>query len=150
MEVFPRHVLLYPPEPVHVDHQHFWSLCQQCSHSTGMCSLQGIDVIWESVGGDMFRTCTKALGQGGRLIVIGMMSQYADGWGASEVTTPVTLSACVLLDCGGGICLLARCQQKAMHTMLLWLLDAGPQVRHLTFLLRNQGQRFMPCSDMID
>ncbi|CAK0737375.1 hypothetical protein CVIRNUC_000902 [Coccomyxa viridis] len=46
---------------------------------------KGIDVIWESVGGDMFRTCTKALGQGGRLIVIGMMSQYADGWGASEV-----------------------------------------------------------------
>ena len=63
---------------------------QQWCHSRGMCSLQGIDVIWESVGGDMFRTCTKALGQGGRLIVIGMMSQYADGWGASEVTTTVT------------------------------------------------------------
>ena len=28
----------------------------------------------------MFETCVKALGVGGRLIVIGMMSQYADGW----------------------------------------------------------------------
>ena len=96
----------------------------------------------------MFRTCTKALGQGGRLIVIGMMSQYADGWGASEVTTPVTLSACALLDHGGGNCVLARCQQKAMHTMLLWLLDAGPQVfpqvRHLRFLLRDEGKDLYP------
>ena len=30
-------------------------------------------------------TCTRALAQGGRLIVIGMMSQYSDGWGASQV-----------------------------------------------------------------
>ncbi len=48
-------------------------------------SLQGIDLIWESVGGDMFTTCTRALAQGGRLIIIGMMSQYSDGWGASQV-----------------------------------------------------------------
>ncbi|CAL5218387.1 g58 [Coccomyxa viridis] len=46
---------------------------------------KGIDLIWESVGGDMFMTCTRALAQGGRLIVIGMMSQYSDGWGASQV-----------------------------------------------------------------
>ena len=48
--------------------------------------LQGIDLIWESVGGDMFTTCTRALAQGGRLIVIGMMSQYSDGWAPSKVT----------------------------------------------------------------
>jgi NADPH:quinone reductase-like Zn-dependent oxidoreductase len=41
---------------------------------------QGVDVVYESVGGKMFETCVKALGVGGRLIVIGMMSQYADGW----------------------------------------------------------------------
>ena len=71
----------------------------------GMCPLQGIDVIWESVGGDMFRTCTRALGQGGRLIVIGMMSQYADGWGASEVTSCVILSATALVHRARGGCL---------------------------------------------
>ena len=48
---------------------------------------QGIDLIWESVGGDMFTTCTRALAEGGRLLVIGMMSQYSDGWGASQVIT---------------------------------------------------------------
>ena len=54
-----------------------------------MCFLlaQGIDLIWESVGGDMFTTCTRALAQGGRLIVIGMMSQYSDGWAASKATS---------------------------------------------------------------
>ena len=46
---------------------------------------QGIDLIWESVGGDMFTTCTRALAQGGRLVVIGMMSQYSDGWAPSQV-----------------------------------------------------------------
>ena len=39
-----------------------------------------MDIIWESVGGDMFRACLRALAQGGRLIVIGMMSQYSSGW----------------------------------------------------------------------
>ena len=44
------------------------------------CVDRGMDIIWESVGGDMFRTCLRALAQGGRLIVIGMMSQYSSGW----------------------------------------------------------------------
>ena len=46
---------------------------------------QGIDLIWESVGGEMFTTCSRALAQGGRLVVIGMMSQYSDGWAPSKV-----------------------------------------------------------------
>ena len=33
----------------------------------------------------MFTTCTRALAQGGRLVIIGMMSQYTDGWAASKV-----------------------------------------------------------------
>ncbi|KAK9819434.1 hypothetical protein WJX74_003860 [Apatococcus lobatus] len=46
---------------------------------------KGMDIIWESIGGDMFRTCLRALAQGGRLIVIGMMSQYSSGWKQEEV-----------------------------------------------------------------
>lgn len=58
-------------------------------HPSLKCNLfaQGIDLIWESVGGDMFTTCTRALAQGGRLIVIGMMSQYSDGWAASKANS---------------------------------------------------------------
>ena len=54
---------------------------------------QGVDLIWESVGGEMFATCSRALAQGGRLVVIGMMSQYTDGWAASKVClSPAPLS----------------------------------------------------------
>lgn len=41
---------------------------------------KGVDVVYESVGGDMFKTAVDALAMRGRLLVIGMMSQYGDGW----------------------------------------------------------------------
>lgn len=47
------------------------------------CVMQGMDVVWESVGGDMLQTCVRSLAVKGRLIVIGMMSQYASGWAPS-------------------------------------------------------------------
>lgn len=36
---------------------------------------KGFDIIYESVGGDMFNLCLNALAVYGRLIVIGMISQ---------------------------------------------------------------------------
>lgn len=42
---------------------------------------KGVDVVCELVGGEMFNTCFSALKAGtGRLMVIGMVSQYASGW----------------------------------------------------------------------
>lgn len=41
---------------------------------------KGVDVIYESVGGDMFKAAVDALAFKGRLMIIGMMSQYGDGW----------------------------------------------------------------------
>lgn len=40
----------------------------------------GVDVICELVGGEMFQTCLNALAPKGRLIVIGAVSQYSTGW----------------------------------------------------------------------
>lgn len=40
---------------------------------------KGVDLIYESVGGEMFQTCFKALGLFGRLVIIGMVSQYQVG-----------------------------------------------------------------------
>ncbi|KAJ3359214.1 hypothetical protein HDU91_004983 [Kappamyces sp. JEL0680] len=37
----------------------------------------GVDIVFESVGGEMFSTCMKALAVKGRLIVIGAVSEYA-------------------------------------------------------------------------
>ncbi|EEF43705.1 prostaglandin reductase-3 [Ricinus communis] len=49
---------------------------------------KGIDIIYESVGGDMFDLCLNALAVHGRLIVIGMISQYQGehGWKPSNYT----------------------------------------------------------------
>lgn len=49
---------------------------------------KGVDIIYESVGGDMFNLCLNALAVYGRLIVIGMISQYQGehGWKPSNYT----------------------------------------------------------------
>lgn len=43
---------------------------------------KGVDIIYESVGGEMFDMCLNALAIHGRLVVIGMISQYQGehGW----------------------------------------------------------------------
>ncbi|XVE66859.1 hypothetical protein DITRI_Ditri08aG0113800 [Diplodiscus trichospermus] len=47
---------------------------------------KGVDIVYESVGGDMFDLCINALAIRGRLIVIGMISQYQGehGWKPSN------------------------------------------------------------------
>ncbi|KAH7517970.1 hypothetical protein FEM48_Zijuj09G0120800 [Ziziphus jujuba var. spinosa] len=49
---------------------------------------KGVDIIYESVGGPMFDLCLNALAVYGRLIVIGMISQYQGehGWKPSNYT----------------------------------------------------------------
>ena len=37
---------------------------------------QGVDLVYESVGGEMFAAALDALAPSGKIIVIGMMSQY--------------------------------------------------------------------------
>ncbi|KAG0624469.1 hypothetical protein M758_3G250400 [Ceratodon purpureus] len=44
---------------------------------------KGVNVIYESVGGQMFDTCMKALAVFGRMVVIGMISQYTEGEGGT-------------------------------------------------------------------
>lgn len=38
---------------------------------------KGVDIIYESVGGEMFNICLNALAMYGRLVVIGMISQVS-------------------------------------------------------------------------
>ncbi|MEW5301521.1 MAG: hypothetical protein WDW36_004378 [Sanguina aurantia] len=45
---------------------------------------KGVDVVYESVGGSMFNASLNALAPRGRLIVIGMMDQYKEGWPPSN------------------------------------------------------------------
>jgi len=45
---------------------------------------RGVDVVYEAVGGDMFKVAVDALATQGRVLVIGMMSQYGDGWPTAQ------------------------------------------------------------------
>lgn len=47
---------------------------------------KGIDVVYESVGGETFKAALDALAVGGRIIIIGMMSQYGAGWQPTLLT----------------------------------------------------------------
>jgi NADPH-dependent curcumin reductase CurA len=61
----------------------------------------------------MFTTCSRALAQHGRMIVIGMMSQYTDGWAPSQVclskhvqrwwSQKANLLVLTLYKCVGGV-----------------------------------------------
>ncbi|CAI9294618.1 unnamed protein product [Lactuca saligna] len=42
---------------------------------------KGVDIVYESVGGDMFDSCFNALATFGRMLVIGTTSQYKEGIG---------------------------------------------------------------------
>ena len=44
-----------------------------------------MDVVWEAVGGEMLAAGVHALARGGRLIIIGAVSQYAAGWAPSAL-----------------------------------------------------------------
>jgi NADPH-dependent curcumin reductase CurA len=48
---------------------------------------RGVNVVYESVGGDMFQTALDHLATKGRLVVIGSMSGYHDGSSWSEAQT---------------------------------------------------------------
>jgi len=55
------------------------------------CGKGGADVVYESVGGHVFEATERCLAPGGRLIIIGMMSQYTAG--AEGQWTPSALPA---------------------------------------------------------
>ncbi len=47
------------------------------NHSLSLCSSQnGIDVIWETIGGAVFETLFSHLALGGRLVIVGAISGY--------------------------------------------------------------------------
>ncbi|GFT54462.1 prostaglandin reductase 3 [Nephila pilipes] len=50
----------------------------------------GINVIWESVGGEMFNTLLKHLAVKGRMIIIGAISQYTDEGFGQDITKGMT------------------------------------------------------------
>lgn len=51
---------------------------------------RGVDIVYESVGGEMFLECVRNLAVKGRCIVIGFVSGYADGsaWKATAPAAP--------------------------------------------------------------
>ena len=50
---------------------------------------KGIDLVYESVGGEVFNTCVRNLAVGGQLIIIGMISDYQGSSLAVNPTIPI-------------------------------------------------------------
>ena len=60
---------------------------------------RGVDIVYESVGGEMFMDCVRNLAVKGRCIVIGFVSGYQDG-SAWKATNPAAAAA--TKEAGGG------------------------------------------------
>ncbi|WAR01693.1 PTGR3-like protein [Mya arenaria] len=52
---------------------------------------KGVDVVYETIGGDMFDTCVESLAVHGRLIIIGYIESYESGKGLQPSPTLATL-----------------------------------------------------------
>ena len=50
---------------------------------------EGVDVVYESVGGETFNTCVKSLANKGRLVVIGFIQNYQDSSFSARPTLPL-------------------------------------------------------------
>lgn len=50
---------------------------------------QGVDVVYESIGGEIFNTCVKNLATRGRLIIIGFISNYQSNSFSSRPNIPL-------------------------------------------------------------
>lgn len=46
---------------------------------------EGVDVIWETIGGETFKTLFESLGPKGRLVIIGSIHSYKEGAGFKDV-----------------------------------------------------------------
>ncbi|KAL6963998.1 15-hydroxyprostaglandin dehydrogenase (NAD(+)) [Sarracenia purpurea var. burkii] len=89
---------------------------------------KGVDIVYESIGGEMFDLCLKALAVYGRLVVIGMISQYQGEHGWKPLNYP-------------GLCekLLAKSQTLAGFFLVQY---ASQYQRHLNklFHLYSSGK----------
>ncbi len=79
-------------------------------------------MVWEAVGGEMLATGVHALARGGRLVVIGAVSQYASGWAPSALP-PGTPE--LLLWRSATITGAAPCQRSYFAACLKHMLLAG-------------------------
>lgn len=50
---------------------------------------KGVDVVYESIGGEIFNTCLKSLAVRGRLLIIGFISNYQSSSFASRLNIPL-------------------------------------------------------------
>lgn len=83
-----------------------------------------MNVVYESVGGDVFDACLSNLAVKGRLIVIGMISGYQDGsaWTGRGGADAATLSKKLLAKSASvrGFFLMNFKELFAPHMMTLW------------------------------
>ncbi len=76
---------------------------------------KGVDVVYESIGGDMFDTCLKNLSTFGRLIIIGFISSYKGNSFAPPIKAPLQSILLSKSACVRGFFLFNHIKEVPMH-----------------------------------
>jgi len=84
---------------------------------------KGVDVVYECVGGDIFKACMKNLAKFGRMIIIGQITTYQDGSSADNFSAAA--SSMMLLT-----------KSASMHAFLLF--HYFPDAKRHTMMLAQQ------------
>lgn len=95
---------------------------------------KGVDVVYESVGGEMFEAALRALAVKGKLIIIGFISGYADGGGWKKDNTPASSSV------GGKLPWNAELLRKSASVRGFFLNDFSAEWRRHLALLSKLSQ----------
>jgi len=113
---------------------------------------KGVDVIYESVGGDTFKACLNRLGVKGRLVVIGFISAYQNGSGIDKTHRDGTMVTKLLMNSSSvcGFYLMNHKEDFPKHMMqLVTMLNEG-KLHVLLDRCADNGKTFVGLDSVFD
>lgn len=113
---------------------------------------KGIDVVYESIGGEIFEACLNRLALSGRMIVLGYIGSYHSPAGIDRSHRNATLMTKLLLKSAsiGGFFLMNHGSEFKPHlSKLVQLVDSG-KLRVLTDSTDEQGKPFIGLESVFD
>lgn len=111
---------------------------------------RGVDVIYESIGGDMFDLCVKSLANCGRLIIIGFISTYQTDKFSPPLKIPLQQMLLTKSACIRGFFLMNHLKEFPHHfTQLVQLYSSG-KIRSVIDFGRSSGATFQGLQGVLD
>ncbi len=111
---------------------------------------KGIDVVYESIGGDMFDTCLKNLSTFGRLIIIGFISGYKGTSFGTPIKAPIQSILLSKSACVRGFFLMNHVKEIPMHFAKLTQLYTTEKLVSTIDLGGSSGVSFQGLQGVFD